>query len=60
MVYSKTQQSMGEKGMVNSVTYRFFTSFKHLMVLLNLCSGINFYTLSKILVAYKAMQLRFF
>ena len=34
MVYSITQQSMGEMNMVNPVTFLFFTSLKHLMMLL--------------------------
>ena len=55
------QQSMGELSKINLVICLFFTSLKHLMVLLRCSfSGLHFYTLSKTLIACRDMQLRFF
>ena len=59
-----TQQSMGEMSRVSLVTcLLIFTLLKHLMMLLKLVqffSGLHLYTLSKALMACKAMQLRCF
>ena len=55
-----TQQSMVENEYGKSGNLSFFTYLKHLMMLLKYSfSGLHFYTFSKALIAYRAMQLRF-
>ena len=62
LLFILTQQSMEENYYGKSGHLSIFTLLTHLMMLLKcfFSSGLHFYTLSKTLIACRAMQLRFF